>query len=81
MLSDDIIEGPLELEESGIYLSNLVIADKKESGKICVTLDCKSVNDSIYRTHEPIPNVEELRHAFRGSDVFSSIDMKRRDSK
>ena len=30
MLNDDIIEGPISIEEPGTFLSNLVIADKKD---------------------------------------------------
>ena len=42
MIQDDIIEGPLELEEPGTYISNLVITDKKwdpTKKHIRVTLD------------------------------------------
>ena len=65
MLRDDIIEGPLKLEEPGTYISNLVITDKKwdPSGKhIRITLNCQAANKDIYQTHEPIPTSEELRH-------------------
>ena len=75
MLNDDIIEGPISIEEPGTFLSNLVIADKKDKRAIRVTLDCQAVNNEIHRTHEPIPTVEELRHKFKGSEVFSSLDM------
>ena len=75
MLNDDIIEGPISIEEPGTFLSNLVIADKKDKHAIRVTLDCQAVNNEIHRTHEPIPTVEELRHKFKGSEVFSSLDM------
>ena len=63
MFCSDIIEGPLEVEEPGTYISNLVITDKKwdQSGKkIHVTLDCQAVNKDIYQTHEPIPTSDEL---------------------
>ena len=75
MLNEDIIEGPINIEKPGTFLSNLVITDKKEKGAIRVTLDCQAVNKEIHRTHEPIPTVEELRHKFKGSEVFSSVDM------
>ena len=78
MLGDDVIEGPIEIEEPGTYISNLVITDKKwdPSGKqIRLTLDCQAVNRDIYHTHEPIPTSEELRHQFAGSDRFSVLDL------
>ena len=75
MLDEDIIEGPIILEEPGTFLSNLVITDKKDKGSIRVTLDCQAVNNEIHPTHEPMPTVEELRHMFKGSEVFSTVDM------
>ena len=75
MLKDDIIEGPVTIEEPGTFLSNLVIAKKRDSNKIRVTLDCKDVNKQIYATHEPIPTSEELRHQLAGSNRFSTLDM------
>ena len=75
MKSEDIIEGPLDLEEPGTFLSNLVITDKKDSNRIRVTLDCQAVNKVIYPTHEPIPSSDELRHQLKGSDRFSTLDM------
>ena len=75
MVTDDIIEGPLYKEEPGTFISNLVITDKKDNRGIRVTLDCQVVNKNIYSTHEPMPTVEELRHEFEGSELFSVIDM------
>ena len=75
MLSEDIIEGPIQVEEPGTFISNLVITDKKDTGSIRVTLDCQSVNREIYTTHEPIPTSDELRHGLLGSDRFSTLDM------
>ena len=75
MKHEDIIEGPLEIEEPGTFLSNLVITDKKDSDRIRVTLDCQAVNKVIYPTHEPIPSSDELRHKLKGSERFSTLDM------
>jgi len=75
MLEEDIIEGPLDEEENGTFISNLVIADRKDSDRIRVTLDCKNVNKFINATHEPIPTSEELRHKLKGCDRFSKVDM------
>lgn len=33
------------------------------------------MNNAVYATHEPIPTTEELRHQFKGSDRFSTLDM------
>ena len=79
MLRDDIIEGPLELEEPGTYISNLVITDKKwdpSGNHIRITLDCQSANKDIYQTHEPIPTSEEIRHKLKGSDRFSNLKLQ-----
>ena len=75
MVSEDIIEGPIDMEEPGTFLSNLVITDKKDSDRIRVTLDCQAVNKVIYPTHEAIPSSDELRHSLKGSDRFSTLDM------
>ena len=75
MLDDDIIEGPIEVEEPGTFISNLVSTDKKGTDDIRVTLDCQAVNKVLYATHEPIPTVKELRHEMSGSDRFSVIDL------
>jgi len=69
-LDEDLIEGPLDEEEEGTFISNLVITDKKDSDDIRVTLDCKDVNKHIIPSHEPIPTSEELRHKLKGSDNF-----------
>ena len=48
MSKDDITEGPLEIEEPGTYISNLVITDKKwDPEKIRVTLDCQQANKDV----------------------------------
>ena len=75
MTEEDIIEGPIEIEEPRTFLSNLVITDKKDTDRIRVTLDCQAVNKEIYPTHEPIPTSDELRHNLQGSDCFSTLDM------
>ena len=75
MKEQDIIEGPITIEEPGTFLSNLVITDKKATDRIRVTLDCQAVNKAIYATHEPIPTPDELRHYLGSSDRFSMLDM------
>ena len=68
MIEDDVLEGPIEVEEPGTFLSNLVITDKKGT-------DCQAVNKEIYPTHELIPTVEELRHELQNCNRFSTLDM------
>ena len=60
MISKAILKGPIDIEEPGTFLSNLIITGKKCSDKIRVTLDCQEVNKSMYPTYEPIPTAEEL---------------------
>ena len=60
MIRNDIIEGPLEAEEPGTYIRNLVITNKKwdQSGKkIHIRTDCQAANKDINQTHEPIPTM------------------------
>ena len=75
MKEEDIIEGPITIEEPGTFLSNLVITDKKGTDRIRATLDCQAVSKAIYATHEPISTSDELRHYLGGSDRFSMLDM------
>ena len=77
MSKDDTIKGPLEIEELGTYISNLVITDKKwDPEKVRGTLDCQQVNKDLYQTHEPIPTSEELRHNLWLCDRFSMLNIR-----
>ena len=60
VLNDDIIEGPISEELPGLFISNLVIPDKKNTDWFRVILDCQAVNKEMYITHEPIPTPEML---------------------
>ena len=57
MVKEDIIEGPITMEEPGTFLSNLVITDKKDTDQIRVTLDCQAVNKVIYTHMSQFPQV------------------------
>jgi hypothetical protein len=79
-----VVEGPLEEEEEGTWISNLVItgkawdkSEKKEGERLHIrgNLDCRPLNKHVYQTHEPIPTPQELRHELKGSDRFSKLDM------
>ena len=85
LLEQDVIEGPLQKEERGTWISNLVITAKAwdkekerrpgERVQIRANLDCRPLNEVVYQTHEPIPTVEELRHTLKGSTRFSKLDL------
>ena len=75
LINEDVYEGPLETEEPGTCINNLVITDKKNSDGVRLTIDCREVNKFLYATHEQIPTVEELRHELLGSDRFSVLDL------
>ena len=69
-LEQDAIEVPLQEEERGTWISNLVITTKawdKEKDKrpgervqIIANLNCRLLNDVVHQTHELIPMVEDL---------------------
>ena len=83
LVEADVVEGPLQEEEEGTWISNLVITEKKwdkdrkegERRQIRANLDCRPLNKYVYQTHEPIPTLEELRHELMGSNKFSTLDM------
>ena len=81
LLEAGVIESPLQHEEEGTWVSNLVITGKKwdteekKSGdrvQIRNNLDCRPLNKVFYQT----PTPEELRHALRGSKRFTTLDMR-----
>ena len=75
-ISNDVLEGPIQgsLEE-GTYISNIVITAKKWSTEeIRMNLDLRQVNRDIVQSYHPISTPEDLRHEFRDSDTFSSLD-------
>ena len=82
LIQGDVIEGPLQEEEEGTWISNLVITDKKWEGKpeenrvqIRANVDLRPLNQYVYQTHEQFPTFDELRHDMKGSDTFSKLDM------
>ena len=85
LLEGGVIGGPLQYEEEATWVSNLVITGKKwdteekqkgDRVQIRANLDCRPLNKVVYQTHEPIPTPEELRHTLRGSERFSTLDMR-----
>ena len=69
----------------GTWISNLVITAKAwdkgqerrpgDRVQIRANLDCRPLNEAVYKTHKPIPTVQELRHTLEGSTRFSKLDM------
>ena len=85
LLEQDVIEGPLQEEERGTWISNLVITTKawdkekdKRPGKrvqIRANLDFRPLKEVVYQTHKLIPTVAELQHTMKGSTRFPKLDM------
>jgi hypothetical protein len=85
LLEQDVIEGPWQEEESGTWISNLVITTKawdkekdKRPGKrvqIRANLNCCLLKEVVYQTHKPITTVAELQHTMKGSTRFPKLDM------
>ena len=67
--SENIIEGPLNLEEPETFLKQPGDYGQKDSDRIRVTLDCQAVNKIIYPTDESIPS-SELRYQIKGAIEF-----------
>ena len=71
-----VISGPLGSEWARGWICNPVITGKKwDTEKIRMNLDTRTMKDAVSTSKFPIPTVEELRHAFRGSNRFSVLDM------
>ena len=87
LLEQDVIEGPLQEEERGTWISNLVITakawdkgqDRRPGDRVQIrgNLDCRPLNEVVYQTHEPIPTVEELRSMLNMSTRFSKLSPSR----
>jgi len=71
MKREDIIEQI----ESSTWMSNLVVARKKDGNiRLCVNL--KEVNKAVIPIRYPLPTMDELASTLAGANVFSEIDLK-----
>ena len=79
-----MVEGPLEVEEDGTWVSNLVLTAKKwdtmekqpgDRIHIRGNLDCRPLNKVVYQTHEPILEVGDGSLAMYFLAMFSFLYM------
>ncbi|KAF0292806.1 uncharacterized protein FJT64_009280 [Amphibalanus amphitrite] len=62
-------------QEECPWISNVVITEKKEAGKIRMNIDMREPNKAIRRTPRHVTTVAEMRHMLEGARVFSELDM------
>ena len=74
--SKGVVSGPLDHKSTTGWIHNPVIADKKYSNKIRLTLDNCPMAKAVKTAKFPIPTPTELRNKLRGSDRFSALDMR-----
>jgi transposase InsO family protein len=68
-------DGVIERIDSSQWISNLVVARKKNNQiRICVNLS--AVNQALIPARFPLPTMEELTARLAGSTVFSKIDLR-----
>jgi len=68
-------EDIIERIESSTWMSNLVVARKKDGNiRLCVNLE--EVNKAVISTRYPSPTMDELASTLAGAKVFSKIDLK-----
>ena len=73
--SKGVVLGPLDHKSATGWIHNPVIADKKYSNKIRLTLDTRPMAKAVKTAKFPIPMLTELRNKLRGSDRFSALNM------
>ena len=52
-----------------------MITEKKNTGKIRMSVDMREANRAIQRTPRHVTTVQEMRHKLAGATVFSELDM------
>ena len=73
---NDVIEGPLDSTVPHDWVSNVIITEKKSTGKIRMNVDMRHANIAIRETHFPVPTVRDLRHKLNGATTFSKLDLR-----
>ena len=76
MKQTDVIKGPLDPAEPMDWISNVVVTEKRDTGKIRMNIDLRHVNLAIQESHIPVPTMHNLRHQLNGSSVFSKLDLR-----
>lgn len=69
-----LVKGIIEPIPLNAYHNNLVFAAKK-SGAVRVCVDCTPVNEVTQDYDWPLPRLQDLRHAIRGSRWFARLDL------
>ncbi|XP_030840818.1 uncharacterized protein K02A2.6-like [Strongylocentrotus purpuratus] len=69
-------DGIIERIDSSLWVSNLVIARRK-NGDLRLCVDLRAVNKAIIPDKYPLPTMNELSASFHGAKVFSKLDMRR----
>jgi hypothetical protein len=62
-----------KVDEPTEWCAGMVVVPKK-SGKICICVDLKPLNESVLREVHPLPKVDETRAQLTGARVFSKLD-------
>eukprot|EP00112_Aurelia_sp_Birch-Aquarium-sp1_P016784 Seg383.5 transcript_id=Seg383.5/GoldUCD/mRNA.D3Y31 product="putative protein K02A2.6" protein_id=Seg383.5/GoldUCD/D3Y31 len=73
---NDVIEGPLDSTVPHDWVSNVIVTEKKTSGKIRMNVDMGHADIAIQETHLPVPTVRYLRHKLNGATTFSKLDVR-----
>ena len=62
-----------KVDEPTEWCAGMVVVPKK-SGKICICVDLKPLNESVLREVHPLPKVDETLAQLTGERVFSKLD-------
>ena len=68
---NDVIEGPLDSGMPMEWLSNVVMTEKEEAGKIRMNLDMRHTIVAI-----KVPSVHILRHKLNAATAFTKLDLR-----
>ncbi|XP_044175498.1 uncharacterized protein K02A2.6-like [Acropora millepora] len=75
-LEKDEQQGVIELVDGPTpWVSPIVVAPKREPGKVRVCIDMKQANKAIERERHPTPTIKEIIKALNGATVFSKLDL------
>ena len=80
---DEVTAKLAEMEAAGIiervdaspWVSPIVVS-RKRNGKVRLCLDLRKVNQAVVTDGYPLPHMDELLHALKGSKVYTILDLK-----